>query len=191
MILSQFQKVGRELSNSNLSSSQSGNLSIRMGDRLIITRRGCNLGCLEEHDLIETGINKNDRCTPLASVELAVHRAIYQRTPAMSIIHAHPLHAIALSLTEQEIIPNDTEGLSIMGPVPVLGWNMEVKPGGLADIIGQALNQHKVVMIHGHGSFAIGQLLEEAHSYTAQLEESCRVICLLRTLQTSPQISKQ
>ena len=101
-----------------------------MGDRLIITRRGCNLGCLEEHDLIETGINKNDRCTPLASVELAVHRAIYQRTPAMSIIHAHPLHAIALSLTEQEIIPNDTEGLSIMGPVPVLGWNMEVRPEG-------------------------------------------------------------
>lgn len=69
-----------------------------------------------------------------------------------------------------------------MGKVPVLGWNMEIKQGGLADIIAQALKQHKIVMVHSHGSFAIGQLLEEAHNYTTTLEESCRVICLLRSL---------
>jgi len=184
MILSQFQNVGRDLSANGLASSHSGNLSIRLGERLIITRRGCNLSCLEEHDLIETGISRNDRSTPLASVELPVHRAIYQQTPAMAVVHAHPPHAIALSLTETEIVPSDTEGLSITGHVPVLGWHMEVKPGGLADIICQALTQHKIIMVHGHGSFAIGQLLEEAHSLTAALEESCRVICLLRSLQT-------
>jgi L-fuculose-phosphate aldolase len=59
---------------------------------------------------------------------------------------------------------------------------MEVKPGGLADVIAQALKQNKIVMVRGHGSFAIGQLLEEAHNYTTTLEESCRVICLLRSL---------
>jgi len=69
-----------------------------------------------------------------------------------------------------------------VGKVPVLGWNMEIKQGGLADIIAQALKQHKIVMVHSHGSFAIGQLLEEAHNYTTTLEESCRVICLLRSL---------
>jgi L-fuculose-phosphate aldolase len=62
---------------------------------------------------------------------------------------------------------------------------MEVTPGGLADIIAQALKQHRIVMVHGHGSFAIGQLLEEAHNYTTILEESCRVTCLLRSLQAS------
>ena len=86
MILSQFQTVGRDLFISGLVSSSSGNLSIRLGDRLIITRRGCRLGCLEEQDLIEAGINKNDRSTPLASIELVVHRAIYQTTPALAII---------------------------------------------------------------------------------------------------------
>ena len=185
MILSQFQTVGHDLFTGGLVSSNSGNLSIRLGDRLIISRRGSRLGCLEEQDLIETGINKNDRATPLASTELSVHRAIYQTTPALAIVHAHPPHAIALSLTETEVIPSCAEGLAAIGRVPVLGWNMEVKAGGLADIISEALIQHRIVMVHGHGSFATGQLLEEAYNYTATLEENCRVSCLLKSLGVS------
>jgi L-fuculose-phosphate aldolase len=183
VILSQFQAVGSELFTKGLVSSHSGNLSIRLGERIIITRRTCGLGCLQEHDLIETGISKNDRNTPLASIELAVHRAIYRETPALAIVHAHPPHAVALSLTETEIVPMCTEGLSTLGRVPVLGWHMDVKPGGLADIIAQALKQHHIILVHGHGSFAIGQLLEEAHNYTTTLEENCQVICLLKSLQ--------
>lgn len=121
MILTQFQTVGHDLFTRGLVSSHSGNLSIRLGDRLIITRRGCRLGCLEEHDLIETGINKNDRFTPLASTELPTHRAIYQTTSALAIVHAHPPHVTALSLTETEVVPNCAEGLATVGRVPVLG----------------------------------------------------------------------
>ena len=186
MILSQFQTVGHDLFTRGLVSSHSGNLSIRLGERMIITRRSCRLGCLEEHDLIETGISKNDRSTPLASTELAVHRAIYRETSALAVVHAHPPHAIALSLVATEIVPNDAEGLSIVGEVPVLGWNIEATLGGLTDIIVQALKQHRIVVVHGHGSFAIGQLLEEAHSCTTALEESAQVICLLKSLQVSP-----
>ncbi|MDD5038412.1 MAG: aldolase [Dehalococcoidales bacterium] len=182
MISNQFQGVGRDLFTRGLVSSHSGNLSIRLRDRLIITRRGCRLGCLEEDDLIETGINKNDRFTPKASTELPVHRLIYQTTPALAIVHAHPPHTVALSLTETEVVPNCVEGLATVGRVPVLGWNMDVKAGGLGDIIAKALMRNKIVIVHGHGSFAIGQLLEEAYDYTTTLEESCHVICLLRSL---------
>ncbi|MFC2043695.1 aldolase [Chloroflexota bacterium] len=186
MILSQFQNVGRQLFSRGLVSSHSGNLSIRLGDRLIITRRGCQLSCLEEDDLIETGINKNDRSTPLTSIELVVHRSIYQQTQALAIVHAHPPHAVALSLTQTDILSNCPEGLSIIGQVPVLGWHMEIKPGGLADIIAEALIKQRIIMVHSHGSFAIGQLLEEAYNHTSILEESCQVICLLRSLKASP-----
>ena len=185
MILNQFQNVGHDLFTRGLISSSTGNLSIRLGERIIITRRGSRLSCLGENDLIETGLNKNDRSTPLASEELPVHRALYQQTSAQSIVHAHPPHAVALSLTETEIVPSDAEGFSILGQIPVLGWHMEVTPDVLAGIIAQALKKHRIVMVHGHGSFAIGQLLEEAHNYTTILEESCRVICLLRSLQAS------
>ncbi len=186
MILSQFQTVGHELFTRGLISSHTGNLSIRLGERVIITRRGSMLNCLQEHDLIETGISRNSRSTPLASTELAVHRAIYRETQALAVVHAHSPHAVALSLTETEIIPNGAEGLSVVGTVPVVGWHMEAKTGSLASIIAQALKQHRIIMVHGHGSFAIGQLLEEAYNYTTALEESCQVLYLLRSLQVSP-----
>ena len=186
MLLSQFQSVGRDLFTRGLISSHTGNISIRLRNRLIITRRGCMLNALEERDLIETGINKNDRATPLAPVDLAVHRAIYRATPAGAIIHAHPPHAIALSLTETEIVPNCAEGLDAVGRVPVLGWGMEVKPGGLAEIIAEALKENRVIMVHGHGSFAVGPLIEDAYECTTSLEENSQVICLLKSLQVSP-----
>ncbi len=184
MIVSQFQSVGRDLFIRGLVSSHTGNLSVRLGERIIITRRSSQIGCLEENALVETGVNKNDRATPLASVELSVHRAIYQQTTALAIVHAHPPHAIALSLAETEIVPND-EGLSVVGRVPVLGWHTAVSSEKLAGVIAQALKGHRVVMVHGHGSFAIGQILEEAYSLTTTLEESCQVICLLKSLRAS------
>jgi len=182
-MLSQFQRVGHDLFIRGLVASHTGNLSIRLRNRIIITRRGCMLGALEEHDLIETGISKNDRSTPLASTELAVHRAIYRATPARAIVHAHLPHAVALSLTVTEIVPNCAEGLSTVGQVPVLGWNMTVKPGGLAETIAEMLKEHRVVMVSGHGSFATGQLLEDAFNCTTALEESSQVIYLLKSLQ--------
>jgi L-fuculose-phosphate aldolase len=182
MFLTQFQNVGQCLFHRGLVSSQSGNLSIRMGDRLIITRRGCNLGYLQENDLIETGINKNDRWTPLASIELPVHRAIYQTTQARAIVHAHPVHVIALSMAVKEITSYHLENFHSMSPVPVVGWGMDVKPGGLADLVAGSLKDHQISVVRGHGSFGIGQLLDEAFHCTTELEEACEVLCLMRSM---------
>ncbi|HEX77178.1 MAG TPA: aldolase [Dehalococcoidia bacterium] len=182
MSLARFQSVGRDLFTRGLVSSHGGNLSIRQGDQLLITRRSSMLGNLEEQDLLEIGIDKNTRVTPLASTELRVHRAIYEKTPAQAVVHAHPPHAIALSLTERHIVPTDMEGRNLLPRVPVLGWNTRVSPGCLAEAIVEALKEHPVVIIRGHGSFATGQLLEEAYHYTTVLEESCRILCLLRSL---------
>ena len=126
MVISQFQTVGRDLFTRGLVSSHSGNLSIRPGERVIITRRGSMFNCLQEHDLIETGISKNNRSTPLASADLAIHRAIYRETQALAIIHAHPPHAVALSMTETEIVPS-VEGLNVTGTVPVVDWKIDEK----------------------------------------------------------------
>ena len=183
MSLSQFRSIGHDLFVRGIVSSHSGNLSIRLGDRLIITRRGCRLSCINENDLIETGIDKNDRSTPLASKELVVHRAIYQATTALAIVHAHPPHAIALSLTKTEIVPSGSEDFSEIGQVPVLGAHSEVDVECLAEVISQALTKCHIVMVRGHGSFAIGQLLDEAYNYTTVLEESSQVNCLLKSLQ--------
>ena len=185
MISAQFQTVGRDLFARGLVSSNSGDLSIRIGDQVIITRRGGMLNCLSENDLIETGISKNSRATPLASTDLSIHRAIYRETQALAIVHAHPPHAVALSIRDKEIMPG-VEDSSLIGTVPVVGWSEELEKECLADIVARALKQHHIIMVHNHGSYAIGQLLEEAYNFTTALEHGSQVLCLTRSLQVGP-----
>jgi len=72
----------------------------------------------------------------------------------------------------------------------VVGWRTAVKPGGLADVIAEALAENRIIMVHGHGSFAVGQLLDEAYNLTTTLEQACQVLCLLNSFQPKPGASK-
>lgn len=150
----------------------------------MITHRGSSLGSIEKWDLVETGLNKNDRATPLASTELEVHRCIYRMTPAMAVVHAHPPYAVALSFTEKEIVPCDVEGRALLSRVPILSTEM-VPRKRLAQDIASFLKEHRVVLVRGHGSFAASQLLEEAYYLTAALEQSCRLLYLLKALRVN------
>lgn len=179
-MLPHFQVVGGDLYTHNMISLHSGNLSIRQDDRLIITRSGSRLGYLVEQDLIDTGIDKDDQTTPLASSELAVHRSIYENTPFKAVVHAHPIHAIALSFLTDKILPQDEAGGLFIPTVPVIGLGKEPAPGAFSREIADSLMQNAVVVVHRHGSFARGMTLEEAYMITEILEISCQIICLVK-----------
>ncbi len=177
-----FQEIGRDLYVHNLVSSHGGNISVRFGDRIIIKRRGAMLGRLKPHDLIETGLEKNDSGVALASTELIVHRAIYHATPALAVVHAHPRRAIALSLSRDEIIPIDNEGSYLLKKIPVVETEFASGSRQMADTIAGALKSYKIVMMRGHGSFATGQTLDEAFQWTDALEEVCEIIMYARQM---------
>lgn len=181
-ILESFKIVGQDLFSHGLVSSYSGNTSVRDKGFIIITRRGSRLGSLTDADFVKTSIDKVDEASKLASVEHPVHRSIYQKTGAKAIVHAHLPHAIALSMSESEIIPEGGDTLADIGRVPIIGKDKDTRPGRLADEISETLKDHKIVMVCGHGSFAIGDTLEEAYSYTTALEECCQVTWLVKTL---------
>lgn len=185
-MLSQFQAVGQALFTQGLVFSQGGNLSIKLGEHLVITHRGSTLGFIQEGDLVETGISKNNRATPLASKELEIHRYIYKNTSASAVVHAHPPYAVALSFTEREIVPCDLEGRVLLSRVPVLRADTMARLEDLAGEIARLLNEYKVVLVRGHGTFAVSQLLEEAYYYTSALEQSCRLLYLLKALRVTP-----
>ena len=180
-ILSQFQAVGRGLFQRGLISSHSGNLSVLLEDKMLITRRGCMLGDIRDLDLVETRLDRSDRISPLASSELEVHRAVYQNTRSQALVHAHPPHAIALSLTEKVVKPCDGEGMGLVPSVPVLG-GAGVKPRDIADPIAEALCDHPIVLVYGYGCFAASQLLEETLLWITALEGSCHILFLLKSL---------
>ncbi len=181
-MLEQFRKFGRELFIQGVNSSHSGNISVRMGDRVLITRRGSMLADLTERDLIETGLEEDDSHIVLASTEIKIHRAIYRQTSALAIVHAHPPITIALSLTTDEIRPIDTEGVYYFKTVPVISTELTVGSDEVADKLPPVLQNYKIAVLRGHGSFAVGQMLEEAYQWTSSLEATCKILYYARML---------
>ncbi|MFC1919360.1 aldolase [Chloroflexota bacterium] len=181
-VLAQFQTVGSDLFHRGLLSSHSGNLSIRKGERVLITRHGCMLGHLYEDDVVEVELTADSEGDILASIDLVVHRAIYRLTSAQAIVHAHPTHAIALSLTNEEILPVDVEGEVLLKKVPVVGGEKSVGPGEGAEVIARALQEYYAVLARGHGCFTVGKSLEEACHFAITVEESSRILYLLKAL---------
>jgi L-fuculose-phosphate aldolase len=178
-------RVTRIVANQGLIRSSDGNLSVRMGDRIIITRTGSMLAHLTERDLIETGLEEDDS-NMLASSEIVVHRAIYQNTSALAIVHVHPPFAVAQSLClEDAIIPIDSEGSYLFRKVPVVQTATTVGSKEVAELAAKMLREYKIFMLRGHGYYSIGPVLEEAYQWCYSLEESCKIYYYTRTLQAA------
>ncbi len=174
-IYEQIRDIGRDLYVQNMISSHGGNISLRIGDRVVIKRRGAQLGRLRPSDLVETNIEKNDSGVVLASTELLVHRTIYKMTPALAVIHCHPRTAIAFSLSRDEIVPIDNEASYLLKKIPVVTEEFASGTPEMANKVASALQQYKIIMLRGHGSFATGQTLEEAFHWSSTLEEACQI----------------
>ncbi len=148
-----------------LVSSHGGNMSVRLPDGgLLITRTGAMLGRIGEGDLVTVAADGSSPGEP--SMDTALHRGAYEATGAAAVIHAHPRHAVALSLAA------DAEGKLRLGSVPVVD----------AEQVAQALRQAPIVLARGHGSYARGDDLWQALQWTTVLEESAQVLWLLRSL---------
>ncbi|MCG2675862.1 aldolase [bacterium] len=178
-----FIRIGRELFIRGLIASHSGNLSVKRGNEILITRRGSMLGSLTEKDIVSAPLIADG--VKAASRELVVHRAIYLATSALACVHVHPPYAIALSLIENEIVPIDEEGAFYLPKVPILAVENSIGSEVVASQLAKLFNENKIAMIKGHGSFAIGETLEEAYLKTSSLEHSCIIIHLVKTASPS------
>ncbi len=174
-IYEMFREIGEDLYSAQMISSHGGNLSIRLGDRVIIKRRGAQLGRLKPHDLIETRLDKNDSGVALASTELLVHRTIYMNTPALAICHCHPRTAVAFSFSRDEYVPIDNEASYLLKKIPVVTEEFASGTPQMANKVAEALKNYKIILLRGHGSFATGQTLDEAFHWSSTLEESCQM----------------
>jgi len=166
-----FRAAGRMLWEAGLVSSHGGNISVRLPDGgLLVTRTGAMLGRLGEGDLVTVTADGSSRGEP--SMDTALHRAVYEASGAQAVLHAHPRHAIALSLAMDGIEPADAEGRLRLGAVAVVE----------AEGVAQALRDAPIVMARAHGSYARGDDLWQALQWTSVLEESAQVLWLLRAM---------
>jgi len=132
--------VGRQMFADGLISSFDGNMSIRRGERIVITRRSAMLHGLEETDLIEMPMDA--AAHPPGSNEFIVHNAIYRTTTALAVIYAHPPTALALSLSpgSHEIVSWEPESALLARNVPILDVEKVLGPKEFANVICRALS---------------------------------------------------
>jgi len=92
-----FRDAGRTLFSLGLVKGSEGNLSVCDGERLSITRTGCELSGLEESDVLEGSLD----APPVgASSDLDVHLAYYRERGGGAVAHAHPPGTVPEGLPE-------------------------------------------------------------------------------------------
>jgi L-fuculose-phosphate aldolase len=187
-IVGEFVRIGRTLFDAGLNNSHSGNMSIRVQDGIVISRHGAMLGDLGAGDLVVLGLDYTGEDIAFASIEFELHRAIYLSTPALAVIHTHPRSATVLSLKYDEILPVDMEGRYYFERVPVAAVGRASGSEELIQGLPSLLRGCPVVVVRGHGVFAIGENLEKCLQVSHSLEWSCDILLRCLNLGLQPEM---
>jgi L-fuculose-phosphate aldolase len=151
-----------------------GNLSVREGERVLITPSRVPYDRLGPEGIASIHLSGSGDAS--RSSEWAVHCAIYMARPdVMAIVHAHPVYACVLAVRREslEALLDEVE--------PVLGGPVEVAehaPSGSLDLGSRAvtaLGPRYAVILANHGTVTVGTDLEEAFYRLEVLERAAHV----------------
>lgn len=151
-------EVGRRLYARALINGGEGNLSCRLGPRrLLCTPAGANKGFLTEDQLVVTDL-EGEALHELRrpSSELLLHLACYEERPdCVAVVHAHPPHAVALTLAGEELVPCMPEAITALGEVPTARYATPGTPL-VAEAVRPYLRRADCVLMERHGALAMG-----------------------------------
>ncbi|NEA66022.1 class II aldolase/adducin family protein [Streptomyces sp. SID12488] len=153
----------------------SGNVSVRVGDTVLVTPSGVPYDRLTPGDIVGvdlTGRQVLGTLTPTS--ELPMHLAVYRATDARAIVHTHAVHATAVSTLVRELPLIHYMAGDLGGPVRVAPY-ATYGTEELAENVLRALADRAACLLQNHGTLAHGATLDQAYDRTAQLEWMCRV----------------
>ncbi|MEZ0370782.1 MAG: class II aldolase/adducin family protein [Candidatus Sericytochromatia bacterium] len=166
--------------------SADGNLSCRLDDgSILITPSGLNKSRLGPQDLALIRLD-GEILLGKPSSERLMHLEIYRQVPeARAITHAHPPHAIALSLARPywKHLPVDglPEVLIAAGEIPVVPY---ARPG--TEKMGTALRPFlpasRLMILARHGAVCWGESLDETVDGIERLEQICQILSLAESM---------
>ncbi|MFF7337198.1 class II aldolase/adducin family protein [Streptomyces sp. NPDC008163] len=153
----------------------SGNVSLRVGDTVLVTPSGVPYDRLRPEDL--TGVDPEGnqtfgKLTPTS--ELPLHLAVYRNTDARAVVHTHAVHATAVSTLVTEVPPVHYAAAMLGGTVRVAPYARYGTPELAANML-TALRDRTGCLLANHGTVTYGATLDQAYDRTAQLEWLCHV----------------
>lgn len=176
----ELKHIGEKLFSRGCNNSHSGNISVREGDKIFISRTGSMLDELTEQDIIAVDMLPDEAKDKQASMELLNHRALYQANKNINaVVHAHAPHAIVMADGCSAVKPYDQEGAYFFESIPVISVTKTIASQEVAEQITQYVDIAHAVIVQKHGVFAWGKDLEEAYHFLTVVESACRVNYLL------------
>jgi L-fuculose-phosphate aldolase len=169
----------RRLRRYGYNDSHSGNASVRSGSTFWITPTGACADTLKPDELVVCRLGGS--CPEGASLDAPLHRRVYQEQPeAMAVLHSHGPYSVAMSFVGQDFRPVDFEGQCYFERVPVLSVDYEDYLEKAPEAVADALTEHRIAMVLGHGVYAWGETLDQAYKWASSLEFSAKTYVIAR-----------
>lgn len=163
----------RRVAESGLVVGAAGNLSVRAGDRVLISCRGAELDAMEADQCVEVAVNGDllENAGPAArpSSELPLHLAVYAGTDAGAIVHTHSHYATVLGTLVDELPAIHYVINKFGGPVRVAPYHT-FGTDELANAVIDALRDRSAALMANHGAVVTGEDVESAVSRAILLE---------------------
>lgn len=162
-----------------------GNLSAKLPDgTILITPAGAMKGFLQPHHLAhidDTGRVLDDG--PRCSTETGIHLVAYRERPDMrAVVHAHPPHAVALSIAQVDLqIPVIPEIVVTIGGTPTAPY---ATPGTdeLPESIRAIVRCSDTLIMKNHGAVTLGTNLMDGFKKLDMVEHTARILWLAHAL---------
>ncbi|MER5304749.1 class II aldolase/adducin family protein [Streptomyces lasiicapitis] len=153
----------------------SGNVSVRVGDTVLVTPSGVPYEKLTPADVLGVDLDGNRTIGDLVPTsELPMHLAVYRSTAAGAVVHTHAVHATAVSTLVPELPTIHYMTAALGGPVRVAPYAL-YGSDELAENMLRALRDRSACLLQNHGTVAYADTLAQAFDRTAQLEWMCQV----------------
>lgn len=159
-----------------------GNMSVRDGDRVLITPRGIDYDVLQPEmlcviDLDGTPLQPD--CTP--STDTSMHLAVYRGSDVGSVVHTHSRDAAAVGNVTDELPLVHYLMADLGGTVTVVPYGPTASPEVQERILG-ALDGRFAALLGNHGALTVGDTLDDAHRRAVYLEWVAGVYAVSRSL---------
>jgi L-fuculose-phosphate aldolase len=165
--------AARAVAEAGLVIATAGNLSVRSGERVLITPRGCHLEAVDPRTCVEIALADHavvDNGVPAQpSSESALHCAVYGATDAGAIVHTHSHYATVLSTLVDELPPIHYAIHALGGTVRVARYET-FGTEALASAVAEAMEGRRGALMANHGAIVAGRDLDHAVHLAITLE---------------------
>ncbi|MBC7222228.1 class II aldolase/adducin family protein [Candidatus Bipolaricaulota bacterium] len=174
-------KAYRTLGERGLITHSSGNVSLRVGEAILITPTGIPYYFLRPAQIVVIDKEGGVRGFGRPSSEWRVHVAVLRARPEVrAVVHTHSPYATAVACSLPSLpVLHDEGRIFFGGEIPVA----EHAPPGtweLAQRAVAALGKGRAILLSRHGVLTVGKTLDEAVFLAEKVEEAAQLFLLSR-----------